>query len=541
MERAQLLRALVQVNDRSVAIALGGQLLEKGKMYYGAVFDADSVVSPIATAQLIQTLMCAYVSPGSQYHRSTDILHRMELASQALLNLQHEDGTIDLLTTNFHSTPDLGFTIFPVALSYSLMLQKEKFPYGTLRESIEKYLLRAGDALAVGGIHTPNHRWVVSAALAWIHGFFPDPKYARRIDQWLAEKIDIDPDGQYNERSTAIYTPVTNRCLLDIARKMKYDYLYDVVRKNLEMSLYLVHANGEIVTETSNRRDQYLRRNLSGYYLAYNQLALRDKDARFSGMVEYITRTVPVEHLLYMLPLFLDDPSLLAPLPESVAIPTRYHKHFRYSDLVRIREDKVDMSLITDNPTFFTFFKGAAALEGVRLSSAFFGKGQFRSEEFEKVGETYILSSTLLGPYYQPLPPEKIPEDTDAWTKVPRTERQQSEVQTLRTRVYITPRGGTAHIRVSVDGPDNLPVALELGFRPGGLFSNVMPKTGIDHAFLARNDQYFTYRMGEDTITVGPGVATHKWTQLRGALPKLEGDCVYFTAYAPCEFEFTLE
>lgn len=44
-----------------------------------------------------------------------------------------------------------------------------------------------------------------------------------------------------------------------------------------------------------------------------------------------------------------------------------------------------------------------------------------------------------------------------------------------------------------------------------------------------------------DTIKIGPGVSDDKWTQLRGALPKLQADCLYFTKYAPCEFEFTME
>jgi hypothetical protein len=406
---------------------------------------------------------------------------------------------------------------------------------------LKQYLLKAGEALSSGGIHTPNHRWVVCAALAWVNSFFPDDKYKRRAEQWLAEKIDIDPDGQYNERSTAVYTPVTNRSLIDVARKMKIDYLYDVVRRNLDLTFYLVHSNGEIVTETSNRQDKYLQRNMSGYYLAYNHMALLDNDGRYSGMVRYIEETVPPSHLVYMLPLFLEDRSLLNPLPQPQPIPTNYHRHFSYSDMVRIRDGIVDMTVITGNPAFFTFFKGDAALEAVRLSSAFFGKGQFQSQKMVKEGNTYILSSVLEGPYYQPLPREKIPADGDAWTKVPRTERTQSEVQKLHTKVEITPENGKATVRISVEGPENLPVTLELGFRTAGEFDNAVPKQGVSGAWIAKDGEYTVYRAGRDSIRVGPGVRTHRWTQLRGALPKLEADCLYFTLYAPGEFEFTIE
>lgn len=540
-DKDRLLRELVQVNDKNISLEIAQQQTDTTNKYYGALFDRDSVVSPIHTAQFIQTLMCGYVSVDSRYHRSKEVLERMTLAAKALLSLQHEDGTIDLLTTNFHSTPDLGFTIFPVATAYSIMSQKKDLTYGEFPAVIRQYLLKAGDALSVGGIHTPNHRWVVSAALAWIHSFFPDDRYKTRVQQWLAEKIDIDPDGQYNERSTAVYTPITNKCLLDIAKKLKLDYLYDVVRKNLDLTFYLVHANGEIATESSNRQDKYLISNMAKYYYAYHYLARLDGNKRYSGMVNYITQTVPVNHLHYMLPVFLEDPAQLQALPDPEPIPTVYHKYLKHSDMVRIREGDVDMSIITDNTTFFTFFKGEAALEGVRLSAAFFGKGQFAAQEMKKEGDGYVLSSTLFGPYYQPLPKEKIPAHTDAWSIVPRTERKQSEVQILRTKVYVTQDKGKATIRISVDGPENLPVTLELGFRPGGTLHQVSPKHGIENAWLIHDGAYAVYRKGEDIIKVGPGVVEHRWTQLRGALPKLQADCLYFTKYAPCEFEFTIE
>ncbi len=540
-DKRELLSELIKLNDKGIPNAISRQWTEKDALYYGAAFDGDRVVSPIGTAHLIQTLMCSYVSPESEFYESKEILRRMILAAGGLLNLQHDDGTIDLLSTNFHSTPDLGFTLYPVAMAYSLMLKNNTLNYGEWPSLIKKYMLNAGKALSVGGIHTPNHRWVVSGALAWLHSFFPNPDYQARVEQWLAEKIDIDPDGQYHERSTATYTPVTNRSLLVLAKKMNHTYLYDAIRKNLNMTFYFVHSNGEIATESSNRQDKYQQSNMSKYYLAYHELARLDEDSRYAGMVKYIEKTVPIRQLGYMLPYFLEDSSLLQNLPEGAHLPTSYHKLFKYSDMVRIREDNTDMSIIANNTTFFTYFKGEAALEAVRLSSAFFGKGQFQSQKMDKEGDTYILSSTIYGPYYQPLPKDKIPKEGDAWGKVPRSEREQSEVQTLHTKIYLTETNGKASIKISVDGPKNLPVTLELGFRSGGKLTNVIPKQGIGKAFLIKEGDMATYQKGDDVIKIGPGVCAHEWTQLRGALPKLQADCLYFTNYAPCEYEFTVE
>lgn len=541
LSKKELLAQLIKVNDENITTILNRQVSEKSSIYYGVVYDNDSIMSPIGTAGLIQTLICGYISRDSKFYQSKELLQRMILAGNALLRLQHPDGTIDLLSTNFHSTPDLGFTVYPLATTYSIILQNKQLNYGELPSQIKQYLLNAGKALATGGIHTPNHRWVVCRALAWINTFFPNPIYKNRVDQWLAERIDIDLDGQYNERSTAVYTPITNGSLLDIAKKMKYDYLYDAVRKNLNLTFYLIHSNGEIVTETSNRQDKYINSNMSAYYLAYNYMAILDKSSQYSGMVNYIQETVKVDQLGYMLPRFLEDASLLADLPTPSPIPTSYHKYFEHSDVVRIREGNVDMSIIRNNPTFFTYFKGNAVLEGMRLSSAFFGKGQFESNQIEKVGDSYILTSTAHGPYYQPLSKSQIPDSAETWSNVPRTDRDQSEIQTLYTKVSITPKNGKVTIKVSVDGPKNLPVTLEFGFRQEGSLKNVTAKKGIKNAFLINSGEFATYQKGDDKIRIGPGVASHKWTQLRGALPKLQADCVYFTNYAPCEFEFTIE
>jgi hypothetical protein len=539
--RKNLLTELVRQNDEAVTNVLMHQWTSRDNKYYGAVFNGDSVVTPIGTAGMIETLMCSYVSPGSKGYRSREILDRMIMAAEGLLNLQHEDGTIDLLSTNFHSTPDLGFAVYPVALAYSIMLQNKQLEFGNLGTLLREFLLNAGRALSTGGVHTPNHRWVVSGALAWIHSFFPDPVYKSRILQWLAEKIDIDPDGQYHERSTAVYTPVTNNSLIDIARKMGMDEIYEAVRKNLDMTFYYVRSNGEIATESSNRQDKFQQSNMSRYFHAYNFMALLDKNGRYAGMTRYISETVTTRQLAYMLPYLLEDPSLLAELPEAEPLPERYHKHFPYSDIVRIRDGNTDMSVITGNTTFFTFFRGEAALEAVRLASAFFGKGQFQSSQMEKDGDTYILSSVIYGPYYQPLPKEKIPQEGESWGQVSRIEREQSEIQTLLVKIFITPQGKKALVRVVVDGPENLPVSLELAFREGGTFEGVTPKKGATQTYLPGDGDSFSYTFGRDTIRVGPGKREHNWTQLRGALPKIEAESVYFTAYGPCEFNFTIE
>jgi len=93
------------------------------------------------------------------------------------------------------------------AMSYQLLQQSGTTGMEKALDPFKQFLQRAGEALIVGGIHTPNHRWVVSAALTKLNELWPDPRYVERIERWLSEHIDIDPDGQYNEKVLMVILP----------------------------------------------------------------------------------------------------------------------------------------------------------------------------------------------------------------------------------------------------------------------------------------------------------------------------------------------
>ena len=127
---------------------------------------------------------------------------------------------------------------------------------------------KAGEILAIGGIHTPNHRWVVCSALARLNSFFPNRKYIRRIHQWLREKIDIDSDGQYSERSVGVYSPTVNNMLLTIGILLDRGDLLECVKRNLDMTLYYIQPGGKLLTKVSRRQDSDQTLYVSKYYLA---------------------------------------------------------------------------------------------------------------------------------------------------------------------------------------------------------------------------------------------------------------------------------
>jgi hypothetical protein len=529
-ETPELLKWLIQRNDQSLLNRLEYQQQDTTHPRFGGVKDAYQIFTPQNTAYFIKTIVCSLVTPYSQYYKAEEFISPLENAADYLLKTQYADGTIDLLSTNFHSTPDTGFVVNDLAPVYSLMKRANWTELNGVQEKLQQFLRKAGEALSVGGIHTPNHRWVVSAALAWLHHLFPDQKYVTRIDQWLNEGIDIDPDGQFNEKSTYIYSAICDKMFIIMARLLNRPELLEPVRKNLEMTLYYIHPNGEVATEASGRQDQYQIGYMDRYYYPYRYMAIRDGNPKFAAVCKLIEKT-SLPSLIQYLNYFLEDDSLWTNFPQPATLPTNYVREFPHSNLVRIRRDEVDATLIAGNATFFTMHKGEAVLQAVRLATAFFGKGQFSTETIEREGNQYTFRQQLEGPYYQLYPVEELPGDGN-WEKMPKSNRPQSEVQKLESIVVITEENGKFKMEIDIKGTENVPVTVELAFRHGGTLSNVGTVENIPDAFVLSSG-HGQYQMGNEVITFGPGQVEHTWTQLRGALPKMEAQSVYLTGFTP--------
>jgi hypothetical protein len=521
---------LVRANDARIPALLERQERGPSHPWRGALRDEHGIHTAGGAAGLVQAAVAALAAPGSRFHDSPEIAGHLALAARALLALQHADGTIDLHTTNFHSPPDTAFVLEPVCAALSVVRKlAPPVPAGAVAD-LERFARAAGEALAVGGIHTPNHRWVVCAALARLHALFPDPRYVGRIDEWLAEGIDIDEDGQFSERSTSVYSPTCDRALLTVASLLGREALLEPVRRNLEMTLHYLHADGDVATEASRRQDQYRRGSPAGYHLPYRLLALRDRSGRFAAaarLIEAREGDALAGNLIH----FLDDPSLRRPLPPDAPLPDDFERHFRGSDLGRIRRGPVSATVLGGNSCILSFHKGAAVLEAVRLASAFFGKGQFVADRLEAEGNAWRLRQELTGPYWQPLAPADRHSD-GRWDPADRARRRQSEVQRLVSEVVVRESRGAFEIDLNVSGTDRVPLAIELGFRRGGTLAGVVPVEGTADAFLL-GEGTGEYRLGGDAIRFGPGRAEHTWTDLRGALPKLDALSVYLTGFTP--------
>ncbi|QOY89010.1 hypothetical protein [Paludibaculum fermentans] len=515
----------------------------------------------------LAALMAAYCAPESSFSRSESLIPRIERSAQALLDALHPDGLLD--AGNLSSPPDTGFVVEATAAALAVARRSRDERLAQAQETLGRFLLRVGDALVTGGIHTPNHRWVICSALARIHSLFPSSRYVDRIDDWLGEGIYQDADGLFPERSPN-YARVEVNAFVTMARLLNRPVLLELVRRHLLANLYLMQPDGELETIHSRRQDQDRPVHVANFYLQYRYMAILENNPVFAAVARLIAER-PGEGLVEgMNPVvhFLDEPLLRKPLPEGGAIPADYVRVFANSHLVRIRRGERAASIyggndrplgiasgLAHNPTFFHFRNGSAVLNSVRMGGPFFSLGVFRAEGVSVAGNQTLLQQRWEAPYYQPLPKEyrnaggdyalTPVKDGRFWSKLDFPHRQMSGVQVLDQKVTVIEKPGVFELHIEITGHDRVPYAIELAFRPGGEFggairAGALSGRGGEGKALFLAEGMGSYRVGGEGIEFGPGQAEHEVISLsghtyqaHGAVLRAAGNCVYITGYTP--------
>ncbi|ULT39404.1 hypothetical protein KRR40_31245 [Niabella defluvii] len=516
---SDLFQRLIRANDNQVAQLI--KLVEKDKLRFSRMVAYD-----------IATLTAAYCVKESAYYHQPVLIEKLNILVEFLAAAQSADGTVNV--GNLESPPDTAFLIEILGPAASIMRNDNSSHLQQAQQQLKQIMLKAGEGLVTGGVHTPNHRWVISAALAQINHLYPDKKYIERIDDWLGEGVFTDADGHYPERS-GIYSGVENAALITIARLTGKTWLYKPVRKNLAMYTYYIEANGDLVCNDSRRQDQYefAAKPATIFYLSYRYMAIHDQDRNFAAMAKMLEATAYFEKdvLSRSLFYFMEDVTLQQPLPAAAALPNRYEKLFPTSHLLRIKDGHASATLFggvdwpltiasgrSNSPDFFSYRKGNAILKYMRLSSSFFSMGYFYSDGLQKDGNSYVLRKKQEVPYYQPLPKEKRKADGDYvlspsidgrfWNKMDFSSRPVSNVKILETIIRLTENKGTVQLEYDIKGMKGVPVTIELCFKEGGQLTGVTDADASGNSFLEQGTG--AYRYGSDFIKFGPGAVSHK-------------------------------
>ena len=540
----------------------------------GAAVDVEveaALASPgeIAHRRLMdraRLLVAAYLWPRSSRAGDAALIDAARENVVALGELQGASGLF-IGGDNVDSPPDSAFTVndlCDVLRLLDVIPHERTAATDVLVAELDAIADSVEPALLVGGVHTPNHRWEISAALARLHRRRPSPALAARVAEWLAEGIDIAADGVYSERSANYAAYVSNPSLRVIAEVFDRADARDAVVRNLESTLGLIHPDGTVETVHSRRQDQLTAFPLAPYLGLYRRYAVETGRGDFAWAAEQALAQGILHPSAVLTELLLDErigqalPSAAPPAgggdwPQSGLVVDADERRrivvFGGSDYPRVRRVRSGLST---NPTFFRMFAGDAVLDSIRLSRDFFGLGPFRADAFAADGDVLWLSEAVSANYYQPMDAARrdtggeyaLTDDGRFYGSMSFGDRARDVVE-LRTAIGVTPTADGASIEISIDGPD-CAWALELAFR-GGRFEGVAVsedgiavlaagavryRAGAASIIVAADDTYRAqgpagYRPGEDYVFLG-------------ATDAASGDRLYLTGRAPAALTLTL-
>ena len=234
---------VVKACDTGVTRLLRNTVKDTGHPHYGGVMNvAEGYVTPGASIGCMLSYAPAYFTAESAYYKSEILMETMFTALNYTENIQREDGTFDLLISNFHSAPDTGFIMHGMGRVYKILdRHAESAKELQLKDKLFSLIKVAARGLHDGGFHTPNHRWVEAAGLAIAYNITKEEYLKDMVLMYLAEGIDIDENGEFTERSPGIYNAVNDNALIILSEEMNKPELASHAAYNLEM-MFGIHT-----------------------------------------------------------------------------------------------------------------------------------------------------------------------------------------------------------------------------------------------------------------------------------------------------------
>jgi hypothetical protein len=513
---------------------LAGQDLQTG-----AMIRADwGIDDPGATASLVALCLwtqCLSVQFPTKVTPSTNMFASTTRAIDYLESVQRVSGLTDLRDCNYDSSPDAGFIL--QAICPPLLQAREttlSAEWRDLAERFEAFARRMTEGARVGGFHTPNHRWVISAGLALADQLFPDIPVRETIDAYLAEGIDLDAEGFYIEHSAGVYDAICNKSLIILADALDRPELLDIVRRNLVANLALFHADGTVETGLSRRQDYGTLSVPSGLILPYLRLG-------FPEIAAWLQTIAPID--AYSATQYLlqhGEPTEVQPTSPSHGVT-----HFETNQLVRVQRPTFSASFFGGMSRLLNIKSGQAYLASVSIHQSYFGVGQFIPDDltYEADGTITLLSHGERYPYRpgyeqplgRPVPPEHYREM--------RAERTIRRVPLAKSELIVheTENGFALHFR-TLTGLDRATVQIAFDFAAGGVWET------NDTCFLPQSGQIIflksgsgTMHYGKNSITLSPGADGHRMWKMRDAEPAAPGLVrVLMTFTTPVDHHFTI-
>jgi hypothetical protein len=515
-------QTLVGHLDAAVESLLPDQIIDAGHPEHGGFVSARDGMAGGAHFGCMMTLGFAWLCEGSRYHGSEDVRDRLIEAAGFARAIRRPSGRYDLITTNWDCGPYTAFAIQAIAPVVAAARTSGLDGADQIEEQFGEIIRAAAPGMASGGFHTPNHRWVLTSALSQAWSLYPDLDVVPTIESYLSETIDINPDGEYTERSTAVYNAICNRSLRLTAEHLDRPELLDAVRLNLDASYHLLHADGSVVTSLSNRQDRGQHVIPVSMIDSYYALARIDSNGFYASVADWLG-THGRAGAAWSLEPFISHPEWKADDLVREPLPDTYTCMMPTSGVWRSRNGKTSATAATGITSPLSVRQGDIEV-GLKVCATYFGRAQFRGDRIETIDDGIRLTFDGKGErreapgYWHPV---NRPVSMDDYRQVMQ-ERDYTAYDLLSMTLDVTQVDGGFDVHLKTNEPfDNIPLEILFAFSPGGtLHSDSLIADGqAGHTAFLRTG-YATYHMGKDAISIGPGACAHTMRDMRNSEPE---------------------
>jgi len=489
-----------------------------------------------------------YFIPESKYYQSEELISLFTDICAAAETAVHEDGTNDLIISNFRQPEYFHFPLL-----CQVFRQFEKLAEPTEKEQAaarKLYFLieRLSQGLLHSGFHTPNHRWVHTAALCYAyHTVKPrNPRFMELAEKYLAEKIDIDEHGEFSERSAGMYSAISDRALCGIASEADKPELFGYVKRNLRLVYQYIDNGTVIFTQNSHRKDKgEVGSDVLFLYDRYADVALdayaHTQDPEFLHILfsalEETDHPTPTYHNLFV---YLDHPELKHLTPDLSSLPameTDFHVFYPESNIVRAKEKGVSYSLLARKFNFLFANVGSINL-CARMCSSFFAIAQFLPEEILQTGEkTYRMTFHAHADYKTPF--DVPPAGSEKYWTMDYSSRRSISPCDYGYCVDFEFIENGVRMHIVTEGTPNVPFKLEFAVTPGCYVSagSAMTMGDAGKFICAKEGDIVLCNYEGDHITIRGAFAGHFYHQnMRGSVSAQPNKfMVYCTGTSPID------
>ena len=508
--------------DHNIQRLLAKQITDPNSLNRGGFMDKDGLVGPNSVSSA--TMLCyGYLLEESRFFRNNQLLKSILEAGEFGRRTRRPSGNFDLLTTNFDSSPDTAFVVKSLAPAIKLANSQEDEGAQQIASSLGELIITGSKGIIRGGFHTPNHRWVILAALSMTQQLYPDLQFHNTISSYLEEGIDINSDGEYSERSTGIYNAIVNRALILSAEALDRPTLLEPVRRSLDFSYHLIHSDATIVTSISRRQDQGNRSIPITLADSFHAMSHIDDNGFFASIADWLTQKG--RSGLICLSNFVRHPDWRTNYITREPLNREYVKVYPTSGIWRVRRKKMSATALAKLTSPFTIQQGQLEMI-VKICSTFFATGQFEGEEFQATenwvrmkhkgrNKIYPEKDYLGGVYWLPID-EKV--NTNNWQEV-RGRRKIYQVSPLEVELYIEKVSNGFDLYIQTEGGlNNVPFQIECNLTPGGILdTDSMTCEGKLGNTVFLKSGWARYTIGEDCIHIGPGNKVHQMWKMRNS------------------------